>query len=489
MKRIVACSAILLLSACSQGHDLGAGEASNADERDDADEGAEAAGAAGGAAESAGEPGDSGNAIGSEDEAAAAFESEASGEPEAQYTDSGRTLTYYADAKAIIDSKCATCHFDGGIGPMPLTSYDEVEGFAGLIRYAVAENVMPPWTARGPLNHFKGDRRLSPEQKGMLLEWIDDGALEGDSEDEPPALPRAPRELARVDFEVALPAAYTPIQGPDDYRCFPLEWPYEETKFITGLSIEPDNLETVHHGIVYLVQPEQAESVRAQDAADPLPGYECFGTSGGVSAWLTSYEPGGYGQEIPGDLGFEVRPGSVMLLQIHYNTLNGSGPDQSSVQFELEDHVERTGDVQLIMNPAWVAGFMSIPAGEQDVVHAYTASPIAAGSEYEIHWADLHMHALGKAGRIGIVRADNPSELEPLLEIPDWAFEWQETYIMQEPVRLHGGDRLYVECHFDNTAEAQIVVNGERLQPRDVNWGDGTTDEMCLGNVLLADVE
>jgi hypothetical protein len=96
------------------------------------------------------------------------------------------------------------------------------------------------------------------------------------------------------------------------------------------------------------------------------------------------------------------------------------------------------------------------------------------------------MHALGSGGKIGIVRANGPPDmLEPLLSIPNWDFAWQETYLLKEPVILEPGDELDVECHFDNTASNQVVVDGERLPPRDVNWGDGTTDEMCLGNVLI----
>jgi hypothetical protein len=30
-----------------------------------------------------------------------------------------------------------------------------------------------------------------------------------------------------------------------------------------------------------------------------------------------------------------------------------------------------------------------------------------------------------------------------------------------------------------------MIVDGQRLSPRNVNWGEGTTDEMCLGNVLV----
>ena len=31
------------------------------------------------------------------------------------------------------------------------------------------------------------------------------------------------------------------------------------------------------------------------------------------------------------------------------------------------------------------------------------------------------------------------------------------------------------------TSEAQPLINGVRQMPRDVKWGEGTTDEMCLG--------
>jgi hypothetical protein len=244
----------------------------------------------------------------------------------------------------------------------------------------------------------------------------------------------------------------------------------------------------VHHAIIYHVTPENAQSARDRDAADEGPGYTCFGATGGVSAWLQSYEPGGYAQGIPGNLGFEIKPGSVMILQVHYNTLNGSAEDRSKVEFTIEDSVPRVGKVVLIMNPLWVAGAMPIPANSSDVPFAYNgiSASLAQDRDYGLYWVDLHMHRLGKNGRIGIIRAGKPNELEVLLDIPKWDFKWQETYLLREPNVIHPGDQLYVECHFDNTEGKQAVVNGERLPVRDVNWGDATTDEMCLGNVLVS---
>ena len=397
-----------------------------------------------------------------------------------------RKLTYYRDAKPIIDVKCKGCHVDGGIGPFPLTSYDEVTAQLALIEFDVERGIMPPWRAIGPLDIYEGDRRLTDKQKDTLLSWIDQGAAPGDHEDEPEAEEPPLRGLPRVDLSLTIPE-YTPQMDPDDYRCFPLEWPYEETVYVTGLSVEPDKTENVHHAIVYHVQPENAASTRQRDADDEGPGYTCFGGSGTLASWLTSYEPGGFGQEVPGDLGFEIRPGSIMLLQIHYNTLNGGRrADQSRVDFTVSEQVDRVGRVVLLMQPIWPIGGMSIPAGMPDVKHVYRGRPsqLNAQTTYDIYWVDLHMHALGSKGGIALIRADGT--LEPLLQILDWSYQWQETFLLKEAVQLRPGDQLMVECHFDNTAENQPVFDGQRLQPRDVNWGDGTTDEMCLGNVLIA---
>jgi hypothetical protein len=409
--------------------------------------------------------------------------------PDDQDEGSSKTeLTYYKDTKPIIDAKCGICHMPGGIAPIAFTTYAEVKPFVALMRIDIEGGVMPPWLPSDPPGKFVGDRRLTPEQKSTFLKWIEGGALEGNPADEPPSLPlEGRRSLAQVDQSLHMMQPYAPQLGADEYRCFVLDWPLDVTKYVTALDIVPGNRQLVHHAILYYVEPEQVQAVRDRDAEDTGQGFPCFGGVG-KAAWLTSYEPGGHADEIPGEVGFAIVPGSVMVLQIHYNTLNNMGTDTSRIDFTLKDQVERVGNVQLIMDPRWPAGSMRIPMGQADVVHTYTgrAASLSTTMNYEIFWVDMHMHALGSAGRIGIVRGNG--ELEELVNIPAWDFGWQETYMLREPVTLFPDDSLYVECHFDNTAENQIFVNDVRLPPRDVAWGEKTTDEMCLGNVLIAPV-
>ena len=44
---------------------------------------------------------------------------------------------------------------------------------------------------------------------------------------------------------------------------------------------------------------------------------------------------------------------------------------------------------------------------------------------------------------------------------------------------------LRISCTWDNSAENQPVVAGAVIEPQDVQWGEGTTDEMCLGILLV----
>jgi hypothetical protein len=100
----------------------------------------------------------------------------------------------------------------------------------------------------------------------------------------------------------------------------------------------------------------------------------------------------------------------------------------------------------------------------------------------------------GVAGHMHLRGVDIRLELDPgtpsartLLHIPRWDFHWQDAYYLAQPVDASPGDTIRVTCRFDNSARHQPVMRGKRLAPRYVLWGEGTTDEMCLGLLQVAD--
>src|SRR5581483_7516088 len=90
----------------------------------------------------------------------------------------------YAKAIApIIQAKCATCHQPGGIGPMPLNTYDQIKGFSPMIREVIRTHRMPPYLADETVGAFQDDDRLSPTQMKTLVHWIEAGSPRGAGDD------------------------------------------------------------------------------------------------------------------------------------------------------------------------------------------------------------------------------------------------------------------------------------------------------------------
>src|SRR5262249_30020306 len=93
-----------------------------------------------------------------------------------------------------------------------------------------------------------------------------------------------------------------------------------------------------------------------------------------------------------------------------------------------------------------------------------------------------HMHVRGRSIRVDAVHADGTSEC--LVNVPQWNFHWQQTYWFNEPFRPNAtagsNDTIRLTCVYDNTEANQPVVDGVRVQPHTLTWGEGTNDEMCL---------
>ncbi len=405
--------------------------------------------------------------------------------------------TWHGGVKQLVEAHCSSCHQDGEVAPFSLTNLAEVKAMGTLVKDSVVARRMPPWKAHGDCNEYQNARLLTDEQISLVQEWVDGGMPEGDPADgEGIEVDEGPGEgvTLRADQILSLPVAYEPTQQPDDYRCFVIDWPETETKYVTGFEVLPDNRELLHHVIAFKIPPEEVEAIMELDGQDLEPGYECFGSPGGSRPyWIGSWAPGGLPRLMPEGTGMKIEPGSKIVVQTHYNLIGGSGGiDQSAVLFQLDDEVEREAQVMPWTNPQWLrgAGGMAIPAGESAVRHAFEFAPVTAGYpfgrgvEMDIFSAGLHMHLLGRKAKLSVAHADGSNTC--LLRIDDWDFGWQGSYELTQPVRLRDGDVLRVECEWDNSSGNQPIVGGERLVSQDLEWGEGTTDEMCLGILYAA---
>jgi hypothetical protein len=400
-------------------------------------------------------------------------------------------LTYYGDARPIIDARCAGCHVDGGIGPFPLTTYDEVFFNKDAARSAIAGERMPPWDPNDCCREYLHDRSLTDVERQILLAWVDQGAAPGD-----PAEPGEPIEpitpgISRVDLtlEMAEPFSPRPVVGNDEVRCFLIDWPLDELTYVTGVNVKPGNLEVVHHVAVLVVDEGDAADLQKRVARDGRPGFECAGDIGALpEASIGGWTPGETGFDLPEGLGRKIPPGGTVLLQMHYDLSSGStAPDRTSIELKLDAEVERESRTLPVGNPQWLIGAgLDIEAGSPDSSVWFAYDPtrwFGRGNSLELFSATIHMHDYGSAGRVAILRADGSTEC--LLDVPLYDFSWHGEYLFREPVVIDPGDKIYVECHFDNSAGNQKLIDGELEEPGDLHWG--TDQEMCGALLMIAE--
>jgi hypothetical protein len=64
-----------------------------------------------------------------------------------------------------------------------------------------------------------------------------------------------------------------------------------------------------------------------------------------------------------------------------------------------------------------------------------------------------------------------------LIKLPAWDYNWQEMYMLKEPLALPKGTVLRVKATYDNSEDNPLNPNSP---PRPVRFGEQTTNEMCF---------
>ena len=95
-------------------------------------------------------------------------------------------VTFHKDIEPILQRSCQNCHRVGGVGPMPLVTYEQVAPFAGLIEYKTGirdrAGAMPPWYMEKNIGiqDYKNDPSLNDEEIEAISVWARSGAPQGD---------------------------------------------------------------------------------------------------------------------------------------------------------------------------------------------------------------------------------------------------------------------------------------------------------------------
>jgi hypothetical protein len=452
----------------------------------------------------------------------------------------------WKDVAPIFAAKCASCHTSGGIAPFSITSAPSAAAHADAILAMTERGLMPPWPPGRDSPSFVGAARrtLTPTEKDVIARWARAGAPIGAGGR---IAARAGGSSAPgTELTLAPPRPYLPhaaVGGTDDYHCFLLEPHLAQDVFVTSARISPGRPSIVHHVILFEAAGVNAVEARKLNAASGGRGWTCFGGPGlsethpsasaatsnrlGSPQWIGAWVPGHVTNDTPTGTGVLLHAGAAVVLQVHYNLIHPAKPDRSQAVLRVVpakgsgltplDTVLVPAPVELACPRGTHSALCSRDRAVADEARKYgpAAAFIPAGLLYLCHktLTDYQRAAgdarristscdrtltrplriYGVAGHMHLRGIDIRIELNPgspraqtLLHIARWDFHWQDAYYLAHPVDAAAGDTIRVTCRFDNSAGAQPVVGGKRLAPRYVLWGEGTTDEMCLGLLQAA---
>ncbi|MEM7454852.1 MAG: redoxin domain-containing protein [Planctomycetota bacterium] len=375
--------------------------------------------------------------------------------------DSDSEITYARHISRILQEKCVSCHRPGEIGPFSLTDYDEVSGWADMIREVINEKRMPPWHANPEHGTFMNDIRLSDQEIELINRWVDEGVAEGDAADLPEPLQFTDGwQIGEPDEVISMEKSFqVPATGIVDYKYFYADKVFEEDKYVEAAEIRIGNRAVVHHVILFL---------EGDDG-------EFHG--GGNSEWITATAPGSPPTQFAEGYAKLIPAGTRLVFQMHYTPNGTAQEDITSVGFKFAD----PEDVQKVVSTRQIIYTdLQIPPNEDDYRVTETGT---LRQDTEILALFPHMHLRGKSFTY---TAKCPRRMnredEILLDVPGYDFNWQNSYIFDEPLILPAGTTIECVAHFDNSRN-----NIANPAPDEwVYWGDQTDEEMMIGYFDMA---
>jgi len=415
--------------------------------------------------------------------------------------------TFNKDVAPILYKNCAECHRPGEAAPMSLLTYKDSRPWAKSIREKVVNREMPPWHADPRHGEFKNKRQLTDGEIATIVNWVDNGAVEGDAHD----LPQVPKfvegwSFGRPDLVLQMPDEFKlDASGPDEYQLFTLEPAFTEDRYIQAVEARPGNRRIVHH-IVAMIKPpddpnkpqpskEEAEKIKAAQEKEsifyregfvqrvksdaPVHDNGCELKNGGAGRGrdtntrqtsllpiLAVYAPGRNPTVLDQGTARLVPAGSKIVLQVHYSKVAGeTQTDRSSVGLIFA----RTSPTKLLTTQLIYNAYFRIGPGEAN--HQVSAC-WTTGRDIELTSIMPHMHMRGAAMEVKVVYPDGRREV--LLNVPKYDFSWQTGYLLRQPLTIPRGTTFFVTGVFDNSAKNRYNPDPAKA----VRWGEPTYDEM-----------
>ena len=383
--------------------------------------------------------------------------------------DNKKSISYSQQVAPILLENCTVCHRKGGVGPWAMTDYNMVKGFSLMMREVIRTKRMPPWHADPFIGQFSNDRSLNNEEIQTLVHWIEAGAPKGEGAD--PLLGATfsqsewanEEELGPPDYVINIPATDIPATGVVDYQYKFVKNTVGKDVWVKAAEVLPGDKAVLHHVITSFGQLETRGPRKGR-----LKYRDRKGLRGYAPGINSNPYPDGGGIFLPADVAFE--------FQMHYTPVGRATVDETRMGIWVaEEKPKHEIFTMTILNPR-----IRIPAGVKE--HKESASTVVS-KDALLYSVLVHAHYRGKKMVVAAYYPNGTTEV--LLSVPNYDFNWQTFYDLEEPKFLPAGTTLIQHQWWDNSA--QNLANPDPTV--EVTWGDQSFEEMLFGAYLMRYLE
>jgi hypothetical protein len=158
-----------------------------------------------------------------------------------------------------------------------------------------------------------------------------------------------------------------------------------------------------------------------------------------------------------------------LVIQIHYTPNGVAQEDKCSIGLSFADPktVRKEVVTEMVVNHAF-----EIPPHAE---HYKVEATRTLEQDEEIQDLMPHTHVRGSAFKYEAVYPDGTKEV--LLDVPNYDFNWQNSYVLAQPKVLPKGTELNCVAHYNNSASNVANPNPNMT----VRWGEQTWEEMMIG--------
>ncbi len=402
----------------------------------------------------------------------------ASSAAQAQSAPPAPAPTFTKDIAPILQRSCQSCHRQGEIAPMALTTYQEVRPWARSIKTRVVARDMPPFHVDRTIGiqSFKDDPSLSDAEIQLVARWVDAGAPQGNPAAMPPSRTFATTgdwQIGEPDLVIKFPAYQVPAAGPDIFGDLFADIPIDQDRYIKAIqtrSATKQSHKVVHHALSYSVATPEGEQAAMNEGQ-----------------FLVEYASGKNAEVYPEGSGVLLQKGQRARLSYHLHSIGEATLAEVEIGVKLYPKGYVPQHIRWSRQLAQPTTPIDIPANTIARSDGYTILHKPA----RLIAFQPHMHNLGKRQCLEVIYPTSGTRTTTeMLNCADFNNNWHLTYNYTEDAQplLPAGSMLHNIQWHDNTK-----TNPRAMDPK--NWvGDGqrTIDEMgffWIGWVELTDEE